>query len=147
MQDSKQAINKWDIRTMFTDADVIFSYTRAQAIQDGTLVAIDPKLAREAGFVVPVALTEAAWHDCVTWSREDTQRTGTPQDEVGRLWDVLWMAARSGRQQEGQMISFTVYRVPRSTRTGSPQPVELIAHIGPGDDHEPVITIGFAIDF
>ena len=132
---------------MFTDADLIFTYTRAQAIDDGTLVSINPTLAREAGFVVPICLSEAAWRDCVAWSQDDTQRTGIPQDEVGRLWDVLWMASRSARRQEGPMIAFTVLRVPLSTQTGSPQAVELIAHIGPGDNHEPVITIGFAIDF
>lgn len=132
---------------MFTNADVIFTYTRAQAIEDGVLIAIDPKLSREAGFNVGVAVSEAAWRDCVAWSRDDTDRTGIPQDEVGRLWDVLWMASRSARRQEGSMIAFTVLRVPLSTQTGSPQPVELIAHIGPGDNSEPVITIGFAIDF
>lgn len=41
-------------------------YTRAQALADGLLVEAGA-LAREAGFVVPVVLTRAAWVSCVAW--------------------------------------------------------------------------------
>jgi len=42
----------------FDDADIISSYSRAEAIADGALVDITPT-AKEAGFTVPVALTAA----------------------------------------------------------------------------------------
>ena len=70
--------------------EVIYRYTRAQAIEDGVLVDVS-ETAREAGFRWPVAMTSAAWADCVAWSEEDNQRQ-VNQDESGRLWDVLWSA-------------------------------------------------------
>lgn len=47
---------------MFTAADVIYAYTRAEAIQDGVLVR-----AKDAGFRVSVAVTERARAECVEW--------------------------------------------------------------------------------
>lgn len=131
---------------MFEDADLIYSYTRADAIQDGTLVDVTTT-ANEAGFRVPVALTAAAWGDCVSWSPEDN--TGCVyQDQSGRLWDVLWMAGLSARgRKDAGSVSFTVLRIPRGSNTGQPVPVTLLMGIGPGDEGEPVITIGFAEDF
>jgi hypothetical protein len=35
--------------------EVIHSYTRSQAVEDGTLILASEQLAREAGFVIPVA--------------------------------------------------------------------------------------------
>ena len=131
---------------MFEDADLIYRYTRADAILDGTLVDVT-MTANEAGFRVPVALTAAAWGDCVSWSPEDNTR-GVYQDQSGRLWDVLWMARLSARgHKDAESVSFTVLRIPRGSNTGQPVPVTLLMGIGPGDEGEPVITIGFADDF
>ena len=118
---------------------VISVYTRAQALADGVLVDVT-NTAREAGFVFPVALTHAVWEDCVSWSAEDTERKGVPQDEMGRLWDVLWMARLAARKG-GERILFQLYRVPREGRGVRSRLVTLSAHCGPGDDIEPVITI------
>src|SRR5215213_8069377 len=52
--------------------DAIDTYGRAQAIADGLLVEVAEGIAREAGFTVPVALTVAAWGDCVAWSDATT---------------------------------------------------------------------------
>ena len=77
-----------------TDLEIIASYSRTQALADGVLVDAT-KLAREAGFRYPVALTSAAWHDCVAVSSTDQDH-----DETGRLWDVLtgfdWPSSRVG---------------------------------------------------
>ena len=43
---------------------VISVYTRAQALAEGVLIDAGP-MAREAGFRWPVAITAAAWDDCV----------------------------------------------------------------------------------
>lgn len=126
---------------MFTDADFVYTYTRAQALADGVL-ADASALAREAGFKIPVALTAAAWADCVAWSAADTERTGVPQDETGRLWDVLWMAscaARRHRDANADRVPFEVLRVPRGRRRATR--CALVLHIGPGDGGEPVLTI------
>lgn len=54
-------------------------------------------LSREAGFdpAITVQITQAVWADCVTWTKTDTEITGIPQDEDGRLWDVIWMTRRA----------------------------------------------------
>jgi hypothetical protein len=131
---------------MFEDAELIHHYTRAQALEDGVLVDVSGT-AKEAGFRVPVALTQTAWADCVHWIEEDSARI-VHQDESGRLWDVLWMARlAAGAARGGDRTSFKLLRVARNGKTGQPMPVTLLLDIGPGDEGEPVITIGFPEDF
>ncbi|MEW6766286.1 MAG: DUF6573 family protein [Pseudomonadota bacterium] len=118
----------------------IHTYTRNQAISDGVLVDVS-SMASEAGFRLPVAMTQAAWLDSVEWTEEDTQRQ-TPQDQEGRLWDVLWMARlAASKAQNNSRIAFQLYRVPRGGRAQRPRLTELHMTIGPGDTGEPVITI------
>ena len=131
---------------MFEEADLIHRYTSAQALEDGVLVDVS-ETAKEAGFRVPVALTQAAWGDCVRWTEEDSARI-VHQDQSGRLWDLLWMARLAAdAARGGDRTSFKLHRVPRDGKTGEPMPVTLLLDIGPGDEGEPVITIGFAEDF
>lgn len=123
-----------------TFGEPIHTYTREQAIDDGMLVDVT-ETAAEAGFRIPVAITCAAWADCVEWSDVDSKRQ-THQDEAGRLWDVLWMAMIAARRGGGrQSLQFQFYRVPRGGRGTRPRLAELVAHIGAGDLGEPVITI------
>jgi len=121
--------------------NVIYAYTRAQALADGVLVDVS-QTAREAGFRWPVALTHAAWEDCVAWSEEDSRRQ-VHQDESGRLWDVLWMAINAIRCSSGEMSQtlFRLYRVPRDGKCQEALLVTLKLVAGPGDAGEPVITI------
>ena len=115
---------------------IIYAYTREQAIEDGTLVAVDLKTAREAGIKFPVALTAAVWTSCVEWN---SARLGTSQDESGRLWDVVWMAAHAMRKASGSECEVKLYvRAPGRER---PTLRTLKCVCGPGDDLEPVITI------
>jgi hypothetical protein len=120
---------------------VVFAYTRAQALADGALVDAGP-MAREAGFILPVALTAAAWADCVAWTPDDDARGALGQSERGRLWDVLWMAGHSARVHRDsgrQRVPFALLRVPRGGRR--PERVELHLHVGGGDHGEPVATV------
>jgi len=120
--------------------EVIYSYTRAQAIEDGVLVDVS-ETAREAGFRWPVAITSAAWADFVAWSEEDDQRQ-VYQDESGRLWDVLWMAFVAIRSANGgTQMEYQLYRVPRDGKSVEAQLTSLKLVCGPGDNGEPVITI------
>ena len=122
------------------DAEIIYAYTRAQAIEDGVLVDVS-KTAKEAGFVYPVAMTSAAWADCVAWSDEDTKRQ-VPQDEFGRLWDVLWMAKIAVKQGNGgTQLLYPLHCVPRGGKAQKPRLIHLKLVCGPGDTPEPVITI------
>jgi hypothetical protein len=119
--------------------ELIHTYTRSQAIQDGYLVDVT-QTAMEAGFRLPVAITRAAWEDCVEWTEEDSQRQ-LSQDEAGRLWDVLWIAALAARRNKGERLQFQFYRVPRGGRGVRPRLTGLQLVLGPGDQDEPVITI------
>ncbi|WUX65396.1 hypothetical protein OG522_40790 (plasmid) [Streptomyces sp. NBC_01431] len=125
------------------DADeFIHVYSRTQALADGVLVAADADSAREAGFQVPVALTSAAWEDCVAWNDGDSDRQ-VPQGERGRLWDVLTMCRAAIRRSGGGDAQTIVRlrRVPRDGHTRQARPVQLLCTIGSGDHGEPVITI------
>ena len=121
--------------------DVISTYTRAQAIEDGVLIDAG-SMAQEVGFKWPVAVTSAAWADCVTWT-EDDNRQQVYQDESGRLWDVLFMASHAIRTRagSGDRLLFQLYRVPRDGRSTKAEPTTLKLIVGPGDHGEPVITI------
>lgn len=113
--------------------DVIYQYTRAQAIEDGTLIDVT-ETAREAGITFATAVTAAVWEHCVT-----VPQTASWQDESGRLWDVLTMLRYAiKRSTGGQQVNFTV-AVQNDERP--PRPVHLNALCGPGDRGEPVITI------
>lgn len=118
--------------------DVIYTYSRSQAIEDGLLVDITIT-AREAGFTCPVAITRAAWGDCVEWNEADSKRQ-THQDQEGRLWDVVWMASQAARRG-GMETLFRFYRVPRGGRGVRPRLSALKMLACPGDDGELVITI------
>lgn len=121
---------------LFADADVIHTYSRAQAIEDGVLVDVTPT-AKEAGFKIPVSLTAAVWADCVAW---DNEAEAYPQDEAGRLWDLLYLAAlEARRRRNAQVVPFGLLRVP--PRGTNPELVQLTMHVGPGDNAEPVVTI------
>ena len=121
--------------------EVIFSYTRAEAIGDGGLVDVS-ETAREAGFKIPVALTRTVWIDCVEWDAADNHRQ-IYQDESGRLWDVLSMASIAARQNRtsSQPVLYNFLRIARGGRGVRPKMTTLKIHIGPGDNGEPVITI------
>lgn len=118
--------------------DLIYSYSRAQAIEDGVLVDVGP-IAKEAGITFPVALTRAVWDRCVM-----VPEGVRCQDEQGRLWDVVWMLrwAISKTKGDGSEIRYQVH-VRNSNRQGIPPLVNLKAVCGPGDNAEPVITVMF----
>jgi hypothetical protein len=63
--------------------NIVYSYTRAQAIADGVQVEVT-KIAHEAGIRFPVFITRTAFDAYVTVPPDVTG-----QDEAGRLWDVI----------------------------------------------------------
>jgi hypothetical protein len=121
---------------MINDFELIYSYTRADAIADGLLINVSD-LAKQTGFTVPVALSDRVYLECVSWSDDDTT-----QDEAGRLWDVLTMAmhaARGAIQKNSDTAEFIVKC--RHPIKGLLEDVPLRMQIHGGDNHEPVITI------
>src|SRR6266446_2086391 len=133
----------------------IHVYTRAQAIADGVLIdltsATDDKgqlLCKQAGFVVPVAITATAWHETVaaggTWEPDgdgDVLKLSGGQSITGRLWDVLWLLRMACKRASGtDRVHFQVL-VDTHGDGRHRATVGLWALIGPGDTVAPVITI------
>lgn len=123
-----------------TFGPVIFAYTREQALADGVLVDVS-EMAREAGFVVPVAITAAVHADI-----NAIPPSKSFQSYEGRLWDVLWMgflaargAARRSAREGGGCPRELVYTL--IMHVGRKSNYSLKIHSGPGDKGEHVITI------
>lgn len=120
--------------------ETIFAYSRTQALADGVLVDVT-ELAKEAGFKIPVAVTEAVWNKYIEWNDVDSKKQ-TIQDTEGRLWDVLWMLRLSiNKNKSADLILYQIYVVPRNGKTKKAKLSHLKATIGAGDNGEPVITI------
>ena len=115
--------------------NLIFVYTRKQAIQDGVLIDIT-ETAQEAGLRFPTAITSAAWAEYVA-----VPDGVTGQDERGRLWDIVWMlhVAIARQRVDGPTIHFQLYV--KNDEHEPPQLVTLKAIIGPGDDPSPVLAM------
>ena len=109
--------------------DVIFSYTRKQAIEDGVLVdlsQLSPVIRQHWKF--PLACTDTVWAIIESALKKDGN------DLEGILHDVSTMAKHAIRgAKQGGLIFFKVII--------AHQAHELKLHIGPGDTAEPVLTL------
>lgn len=122
---------------LFEGANVIYSYTRKQAIEDGVLIDVS-ETAREAGFKFPVAMTSEAFGLCVV-----VPEGVSCQDEKGRLWDVLFMLHRAIKTGSGgEQVDYSLLVNNHGGDLDEQRDtVRLKALCGPGDDAAPVITI------
>ena len=93
--------------------------------------------AKEAGFVLPVAVTAAVWAEYIK-----VPDGVEAQDEAGRLWDVLSMLRFAIRRDTGggPELLFRLH-VRNDNSEGEPPLVTLKAVCGPGDDLSPCITV------
>jgi hypothetical protein len=115
-------------------SDILFSYSRAQALADGVLVDVAAD-AKEAGLKYHTAVTSAVWNQCVA-----VPAAASWQDERGRLWDLVWMLRCAiGQQNEPSNVLKFEMLVQNDSR--GPKKVSLKAVCGPGDAGEPVITV------
>lgn len=133
----------------WADAPVIFSYTRAQAIEDGVLVdlvavgqvvkdgVVIRDAVKEAGFKYPVACTSRVFDECIDLTPAAIRACN---DIQGRLWDVLWMLAQSAKRCSGDTLLYQLHVVRERI---VPTPTTLKCVIGPGDTAAPVMTIMF----
>lgn len=85
--------------------EVIYAYTRKQALADGFQVDVS-SVAKEAGFRVPVFMTSTVFGSYVR-----VPEGVRCQDEAGRLWDILWMlhCAVKGTKAQQDRLSFQLY--------------------------------------
>ena len=122
----------------FTGATIISSYSRVQAIDDGTLVECTLQ-ARHLGFVLPLCITSAAWETFVAPGLRDL-----PEHEAGERAEarlrLLLTAVHTRIRQMANTRNDRVF-LEHSKPGETPQRVKLWCHCGPGDDAEPVLTV------
>ena len=110
--------------------EVISSYSREQAHEDGVLVSVDD-YDGAGNFKFPVSFTQALFSALQVGQGSDADTL------TGRVWDVCYMATQG--RVDGSDALFKVI-VGSSTH-------DLRVNCGPGDDAAPVMTIGFPEDF
>ena len=116
--------------------EVIYAYTRKQAIADG--VQIDAtKTAQEAGIKFPVFITRGVFESYVA-----VPEGVTGQDEAGRLWDVIWMTRFAILRSHGHTDRLPVALYVRNDNRAA-KLIKLIATCGAldMDDPQPAITV------
>ena len=116
----------------WADAEVISSYTRAQAIEDGVLVDVT-ETAKKAGIKFPVAVTQRLLSEYIT---PDPRAIWQSID--GRLWDVLCLFAIYCRRVERPEF---IYKVRMVMKRALQRDIRVKATIHGGDNGEPVITL------
>ena len=114
--------------------EVISSYTRAQALEDGVLVDLS-SLALESGFKMPLAVTSGVW------AVINPEPMPSCQDWRGRAWDLLTILRLAIHRSapSTDRVDFAPLFVLKSGQP--PKPVPMYALCGPGDDGEPTITV------
>ncbi len=116
--------------------DLIFKYSRADALAEGVLIDVSD-IAREAGFKLPVAVSDNLYHGYLTPPLELAKEGISVEGHLWGMLSVLRFAIKTSPATD--RLSFTVLfaQVPDA----EPVPVDLLAVCGPGDSGEPVITI------
>jgi hypothetical protein len=116
--------------------EVIYSYTRKQAIADGVQVDVT-KTAQEAGIRFPMFLTRAVFDNYVA-----VPEGVTGQDEAGRLWDIVWMTRFGILRRPPGCTRIPVALYVRNDNR-KPRLIKLIATCGALDidDPQPAITV------
>ncbi len=108
--------------TLFNEADVIYNYTRQQAIEDGVLADVTP-IAKMQGFKFPVALTTGVYAEVI----EDPDAQAEAFN-LRQLLTQLHLYIKLGKAN-GDRLDFSF--------NGH----ELYSLCHAGDNFEPVITI------
>lgn len=119
----------------FDDFELIYSYSRKQAIDDGVLVDVTAQ-ARETGFKLHTVVTDKLYRSYIV---PPAGLEGEGQSVEGRLHDVLWMVLAAARKQPN--CSRVETDVLFLMAPGHQKKIRVIAVVGPGDEGEAVMTI------
>ena len=126
----------------FGGNNVIFVYTRAQAIADGVLHDVT-NTAKDCGFRIPVAVTDTIWRRWVEVdSKPELLEVGqTTEARLRDLLMVLWFRIRKlPKDAKTDRLVFKVRFLVDAEKETVEEAV-LTADCGPGDEGEPVITV------
>ncbi len=119
----------------------IYSYSRAQAIEDGVLVNVTD-MAKAVGIKWHVAVTSSVWSDFIEWTDNDRRRQGL-QDTESRLWEIIFVLhwAMKNSNKTDDVIFYELHILPRDGFSYAAKRTKLKAVVSAGDHFEPVITI------
>ena len=120
-----------------SDMEIIYSYTRADAIADGSLIPVSEKTLKEAGIKIPTVITQAVWFECIEVDEKDAKNG---QDKEGRLWDVLYMFTIGARNNKNSS-QFIYEVIVNKHRKNKYYKIKALIH--GGDNGEPVLTLMF----
>jgi hypothetical protein len=113
---------------------VIYSYTRADAITDGVLVALSERFPDQCSiYRYPVACTAAVWALIEHGAAANYGATS-----AGIAWDIIYMSQHCivARPDDSTVVFDVIIPGARDSKT-----YRLKALVHPGDQMEPVITI------
>jgi len=120
---------------MFTQKDVIYTYTRAQALEDGVLVDLNQWIPqKESGFKYPTACTASVF----AIIEAAVKNKKHCNDFKGVIWDILWMSRKYViARPDASAVLFKV----KITGAGKKSLYTFKMMCGPGDKAEPVMTL------
>jgi hypothetical protein len=132
------------MKSIWDDAEVISTYTRRQAIEDGVLVNLRQvnleSVVRQGGFLWPIACTSTVFHECIEVT-PGASRAGN--DIEGRLWDVLWILKQAIARRHDKPRTEILFDVLVVRDRIRPTLTKLKAVAGPDDHGAPCLTIMF----
>ena len=123
------------------DFNLIYSYSRAQAIADGVLIDVTAQ-AREAGFKFHTVVSDNLFHSYIV---PPAGLEGEGQSIEGRLHDVFFVLLAAIRSSKAA-TDYAEIDVLFVMAPGRQEKVKVVAVVGPGDSGEPVMTICLEVD-
>lgn len=115
-------------------SEVIYSYTRKQALEDGVLVDLNQFIPiHESGYKYPIACTETVWNII----NAAVKNKKYCNDYEGVIWDIIYM---SRFKSQAISASTHLYKV-IITGVSRQRTFTFKIMVHPGDNMEPVITI------
>jgi hypothetical protein len=130
--------------SFFDEAEIISTYSRRQAIEDGVLVDLRQgelnDLINKAGFRWPMACTSTVFFECIDVTPA-ARRAGN--DIKGRLWDILQTMKNAMRRTGNQPTTELFFDV-LVIRDRMQQTLTKLKVVGGPDDYgRPCLTIMF----
>ena len=125
----------------FNNTEIIYSYSREQAIEDGVLADVS-SYAIELGIKIPVAFTATLMSVIL-----DIPKAHDYQTQRGRVHDVLFLALLSLKKMIKNQIEISFFNVTLQTSDTENPTQSLQMVLSCGDTCEPVLTIGYVEDF
>ena len=113
--------------------DIIFSYSRKQAIDDGVLIEIENSLLKRSGIIIPTVITSTLQGTII----QDDDPTIAEENLLLLLLEINHRI-RQVKTDTNRIIF---------TKTANNLPHKIIVDIGPDDVGAPCLTIGLPEDF